>query len=248
MKIGQYGMGRFGTFWTQVLADAGTICASNRSDRPFPNHVAPADIPGICNADALWLCNAISSMPDVCAALAPHLGPDTLVLDTCSVKLFPVQTMLSHFPDQVPILATHPMFGPDSARNGLAGLSMVLCPVRVKDEQLAFWHDYFVSKQLRVLVMTPDEHDREAARTQGLTHLVGRILAEMQLDDSAIATLGYRKIREVMEQTCNDPWQLFLDLQTYNPYSAGTRESFAVALKHLWEKAGFLDSTHEASV
>ena len=71
--------------------------------------------------------------------------------------------------------------------------------------------------------MSPDEHDRRAAYTQGVTHLVGRILADLGLESSPIATLGYRRLLEIVEQTCHDSWQLFLDLQRYNPYTAEMR-------------------------
>ena len=63
----------------------------------------------------------------------------------------------------------------------------------------------------------------EAARTQGVTHLIGRALAQLRMDRSPIATLGYERLVSVMEQTNNDPLQLFLDLQRYNPYTKRMR-------------------------
>ena len=46
----------------------------------------------------------------------------------------------------------------------------------------------------------------------------------MNLNSTRIDTLGYKKILEVVEQTCNDSLQLFCDLQNYNPYSSKMRE------------------------
>ncbi len=68
--------------------------------------------------------------------------------------------------------------------------------------------------------MTPDEHDREAAFTQGVAHYIGRVLSDLGIQRSPIGTVGYNKLLEIVEQTCNDPWQLFLDLQRYNPAHA----------------------------
>jgi len=243
MVIGIYGLGRFGSFWASVLEGSGEIIGYNRSKREFPSFIRPVDIEGLCQADVIWLCSAISSMPEVCAKLAPHLRSGTLVVDTCSVKVFPVKAMLDNFSPDIPILGSHPMFGPDSARNGLSGLPMVISPVRASEEAVRYWKDYFCGCGLRLVVMSPDEHDREAARTQGVTHIIGRFLAELGLQESEIATLGYKKIKDVMEQTCNDPWQLFLDLQRYNPYSAGVRADMKTAFDRLWQDAGFLDST-----
>ena len=34
-----------------------------------------------------------------------------------------------------------------------------------------------------------------------------------------INTLGFNDLLAVIEQTCNDSWDLFRDLQKYNPYT-----------------------------
>lgn len=239
MIQGIYGMGRFGSFWSTVIADAGEVLACNRSDRPLPAHVRRVDESGLAASDTIWLCSSISSIREVCENLAPQLRPGTLVIDTCSVKVHPITAMTEELPPDISIMGTHPMFGPDSARNGLAGLAMVLCPVRVDPTVLAWWKSYFEAKGLRVYIMSPDEHDLAAARTQGVTHFVGRFLAELGLEDSPIATVGFRKIKEVMEQTCNDPWQLFLELQHLNPHGDKVRAELRGAFERLWTKGNF---------
>ena len=52
----------------------------------------------------------------------------------------------------------------------------------------------------------------------------------MGLRQSEIATVGYQQLREIVEQTCNDSMQLFVDLQRYNPYTAEMRERLEDAL------------------
>ena len=84
--------------------------------------------------------------------------------------------------------------------------------------------------------MDAHNHDREAATTQGITHYLGRVLAELKLADSEIATLGYRKLLDIIEQTCNDSWQLFFDLQLYNPYTKEIRTSLSRSLKYIDNK------------
>jgi len=81
--------------------------------------------------------------------------------------------------------------------------------------------------------MDPGEHDREAALTQGLTHYLGRVLAQLELRPSRIASLGYQKLLEIIEQTCNDSWQLFFDLQQYNPYTRDMRNRLAASLSEV---------------
>lgn len=184
----------------------------------------------VLHCPVVILCVAISAFEEVADRIAPHLHPHTLVMDTCSIKGMAARVMEQRLPPTVRILATHPMFGPDSARNGIAGLPMILCPVRISAHCLQGWRHRFSAMGLHVMTMTADEHDREAAFTQGIAHYLGRVLAEMGLRDSAIATVGYQKLREIVEQTCNDSMQLFVDLQRYNPYTVEMRERLEDAL------------------
>ena len=68
--------------------------------------------------------------------------------------------------------------------------------------------------------MTPDEHDRMAASSQGITHFIGRVLNESGVRSTDINTLGFNELLGVIEQTCNDSWDLFSDLQKFNPYTS----------------------------
>jgi prephenate dehydrogenase len=222
--VGIYGLGRFGAFWGAALARITTVVGYSRDPaRPAPDGVQRVTEQELLESPVLILCVAISALPEVLQRIAPRLQPGTLVMDTCSVKARPAEWMASLLPEGVQVLATHPMFGPDSAVAGLRGLPMVLCPVRVDPGELQRWRRVFAGLGLAVREMSPEEHDREAAATQGLTHFLGRVLAEMDLRPSEIGSVGYRKLLEIIEQTCNDSRQLFLDLQRYNPYTREMR-------------------------
>jgi prephenate dehydrogenase len=67
--------------------------------------------------------------------------------------------------------------------------------------------------------MTPEAHDKDAAMSQGITHFIGRVLSESGISSTKINTLGFNELLGVIEQTCNDSWDLFKDLQNYNPYT-----------------------------
>jgi len=224
MEVGVYGLGRFGYFWSELLSRHCTVKAYSRSEeRPSPPGVQRVSEDELLALPVLILCVSISSFEEVMTRIAGRLAPGALVMDTCSVKVHPARVMQRFLPDGIEILATHPMFGPDSARDGTKGLPMVLCPVRVRPDRVDRWSSLFSSLGLDVLTMSPEEHDREAAFTQGITHYVGRVLADLGLSESSMATLGYRKLLEIRAQTCNDPWQLFLDLQRFNPYTKTMR-------------------------
>ncbi len=233
MTSGIYGLGRFGSFWAE------TIRRQNKDDRVLATSRRPHEAgEGIkivgeeeffASCDVIYFTVAISAFEEVLKRVAPMIRPGTLVMDTCSVKSMPARWMKDTLPQDCKIIATHPMFGPDSARAGLSGLPIVICPVRVDDETLKEVEDNFASWNLKVLRMSPLEHDREAAYSQGVTHFVGRMLRQMDLHPTEIATQGYKMLMDIVEQTCNDPMQLFCDLQHYNPYAREMRLSLQVA-------------------
>jgi prephenate dehydrogenase len=234
MVVGVYGLGRFGSLWARTLATRWEVCAYSRNaERITPKGVKRVAEDVLLECPTIFLCVAISALEEVVERIAARLAPGTLVADTCSVKVHPARVMEKFFPSGVSILATHPMFGPDSARFGLNGLPMILCPVRVEESVTRWWTRQLEEMGLKVETMSPEEHDREAAFTQGITHYIGRVLADLSLGESRIGTLGYRKLLEIMEQTCNDPWQLFLDLQRYNPYTRAMRSQLHKSLEKI---------------
>jgi prephenate dehydrogenase len=231
MNVGIYGLGRFGAFWAAELAKSLPVKGYNRTRRDF-------SLPGVeivseeelLTCDTIVLCVAISALKGVLSDLAPKLRPGTLVMDTCSVKVYPAQVMLEVLPESVDIIATHPMFGPDSGRDSINGLPLVFSPVRCADTRVQQWISVFNELHLKILQMDCDQHDREAAYSQGVTHFVGRVLDELHLAPTEIATVGYRRLMSIVEQTCNDPIQLFYDLQRYNPYAHDMRIHLNAAL------------------
>ena len=220
MKIGIYGLGRFGYFWAELLSGKFNVYAYNRSEnKPCPKTVKRCSCDELLNCDVIYLCVSISSFEKVLASLAQDLRPGTLIVDTCSVKTYPASVMEKLLRPEISYLATHPMFGPDSGKKSVEGLPMVFCSGRCPDSVQHEWIKIFRDYGLNVIEMTPAQHDKEAAFTQGITHVIGRVLEELELGASKIGTVGYKSLLEIIEQTCNDPMQLFYDLQRYNPFT-----------------------------
>ncbi len=251
MIIGVYGLGRFGGFWAKQLAshftgsDIQVTGWSRDESRPTPEGVRRVTEDELLSADVIVLCVAISAMESVLQRIAGKLKPGTLVMDTCSVKVHPSRAMMRHLPSEVDILATHPMFGPDSGKNGIKGLPMVLSPMRLNDETTDLWRGHFESMGLNVVNITPEQHDREAAYSQGITHFIGRVLGELKLNQSSIGTTGYHDLLDIVRQTCNDPWKLFVDLQQYNPYTVLMRQDLHKAINIMLEKFDSIEVPRE---
>ncbi len=232
MKIAVYGMGRFGSFWASQLDRHFKTAGCNRigSLRHIPPSIKQITEEELCEYDTIFLCCSINAVEEVVKRIGPKLKPESVVIDTCSVKVEPARVMLQHLPLHCGIIATHPMFGPDSGRNGIKGLPIVFHTVRDVNNCGARWLNIFSKMGLDIHKMTPDEHDKEAAFTQGITHFIGRVLGRLELKESPISTLGYKKLIEIVEQTCNDPMQLFHDLQAYNPHTEEMRVLLKAAL------------------
>lgn len=234
MTIGVYGLGRFGSFFSSVLKSGGErVIAYSRNEHTLPEGVEKAGEDEVLNADYLFFCVSISAFEEVLKRVAGKIGRNTVVLDTCSVKTYPSKWMEEYLPSHIYKIATHPMFGPDSGRNGVKGLPLVMCEISKKDERYEFIKSYFEHIGLKVLEMSARDHDAEAAYSQGVTHFVGRVLNEMGLKPTEIATSGYKSLMNIVDQTCNDPLQLFYDLQRYNPYAKEMRLTLQVAIEKI---------------
>ena len=87
MKIGIYGLGRFGSFWAESLSGTGNeVIAYSRSKHTPPKGVRMATEEEVLNSDLLFFSVAISSFEDVLKTVGNKIGKNTIVLATCSVK------------------------------------------------------------------------------------------------------------------------------------------------------------------
>lgn len=243
--IAVIGLGRFGQLWADLLARHATqggyrVLAFNRTPKAQLTFSAPVEVTtslsdAVAPAQLIFLCTSISSLPDVLPQIAPHLTRNSVVCDTCSVKEKPQQWMEKLLPDTCALLGTHPMFGPDSL-DAIADLPIVYTPIRITPPTLRQCVSLFVRLGLRAIKMDAAQHDYIAAYSQGVTHLVGRIAEHLRLTPTEIATLGYKQILQIMEQTCKDDWQLFIDIQRYNRHTKSMLKRFSRALRVVCRK------------
>jgi prephenate dehydrogenase len=251
MVVGVYGLGRFGAFWAECLSKRFEVKGYSRStNRAVPPGVHRVGEDEILGCDALFLCVAISAMEEVLGRISHKITNHIVIFDTCSVKMRPIELMMTILPEHAQIIGTHPMFGPDSGKDDIRGLPLCFCPVRVEKPVSDEWKEVFRSMGLRIHELSAEEHDREAAYTQGITHFVGRVLGSLKLAPSEISTVGYTKLLEIVEQTCNDPYQLFLDLQRFNPFTDEMRNRLGEALEDVLDalESPNLDISSEANI
>jgi prephenate dehydrogenase len=163
-----------------------------------------------------------------------YVTPGALVIDVSSVKIKPVQLMKRYLPRDVEIIATHPLFGPQSGKNGIAGLRIVLCNVR--STRFEAVKSYCEGLGLITLVRTPQEHDREMAHVLGVTHFIARALNEMRIPRGEQRTRAYEHLMETMQLLQHDSFDLFVTLENENPYAKPARTRFLKKLLKLEKK------------
>lgn len=160
-----------------------------------------------------------------------------LLIDTLSVKVHPAAMFKKYLrATNARGLLTHPLFGPDSSKEGFAGLPLVMDKHTATEREYAFWKRELEKKELRIIEMSARDHDNLAASSQGVTHFIGRLLDEFGFEKTPIDTVGATQLRKIKEQTCNDTWELFSDLQAYNPYTKRMRLRLGNRYDKLYEK------------
>ncbi|MEJ2283987.1 MAG: prephenate dehydrogenase/arogenate dehydrogenase family protein [Desulfobacterales bacterium] len=234
--IGIIGFGRFGKLVADYLARDLDVFVYNRSDKSSDivrSGAKPVSLETVCQQDIVIPCVPISTFTDNLKSMAPLLKPDSLVVDVCSVKEYPVRWMLEELPESVSILATHPMFGPDSAAESLQDRKICLCRIRVPDALYDKIKNYLRSKGLIVIEATAREHDEQIATSLSLTHLIGRTLSECGAQPLDIDTEGYKRLLRILEVVERDTWQLFVDMHRYNPYARQKRLAFMKVMQEI---------------
>lgn len=183
-----------------------------------------SDLAGVCACDIVILAVPVSEMREVCSSMSSLLRPGTTVMDVGSVKVEPSRIMAETFPDHVDIIATHPMFGPQSITAGTRDLKVVLCPVRSTHTRrvAAFLRSAF---GLKVIVTSPEQHDWEAAMTQGLTHLIAKTLLRLE-PPRQITTRSFDLIWEAVSMVRHDAAGVSDAIEARNPYAEIARRAF----------------------
>ena len=229
-SLGLLGLGAFGRLMVKHLSPHFDMCAFD----PSPEAVAYGREHGIpmlpveevAKAEIVLLGPPVPRMAEAVAAIKDHLKPGTLVLDVGSVKYNIAALLEKELPAHVDIVCTHPLFGPQSGKDGIAGLKMVVCPVRGEDRAQKVI-DFLRSKlELHVIITTPEAHDREIATVMGLTHMVAKVLLEMEPLPQNLTTKSYERLMEAVDMLRYDSMELFLAIERDNPFSRDVRKTF----------------------
>lgn len=200
-KAAIIGFGRFGELLAGLCAPTFTVTIIESN--PKRAHEAEAQgytvepLDAVTQADFIFLAVPISEIEQTITKLAPLVGETQVVVDLCSVKVFPVNLMKLHMA-KTQLVGTHPMFGPDSAQKGLEGLQVAICPVNVTPENLQVLKSFWSGKGANVIETTPENHDRDVVYSQAFTYSLAKIILNMNRPKLPLkpgASMRYAKLR-----------------------------------------------------
>ena len=224
MNVALIGHGRLGKLLEKYLSRDFNlfILEQNKTKEDFEK---------LKSAQTIILCVPISAMPEVLKEISPYISSKALVLDTCSVKEWPIEQMKTLLPEHVQIIGTHPMFGPDSVKDTLFGTKLVICPERVTPERLLDITHYFQNHGIKVVQTSATEHDKQMSSSLLLSHFIGKGLLEFGAREQEIDTKGYRRLLRILETVQNDSNTLFRDMFKYNKFAKQTLQDFLDSLQ-----------------
>ncbi|MEU5843659.1 prephenate dehydrogenase/arogenate dehydrogenase family protein [Rhodococcus sp. NPDC047139] len=173
---------------------------------------------------------AVAALP----ALAPLLKPDTLLVETLSVKTPIAAALRTHRPGG-PAVGINPMFAPE--------LGLAQRPVAVIRHGDGPAVAAFVAALRRwgaaVTEMSADDHDRLTAATQVLTHATllafGAALDRLDVPAGAAATFPppHTTLRALLARLGAGTGEVYHDIQRANPHAAAARRALADAVTEL---------------
>ena len=227
MKIALIGHGRLGTLLAKnIVQDFDLGIFDKNKITNLPKGATQISLSELKNYQIVLLCLPINQIKNFCQEIKNQLHENTLVIDTCSVKEYPLEQMKDILPDNCSLLGTHPMFGPDSAKKTLWGSKIVLCPERIDQDQLRNIQNYLEGHGLKVIITSAKNHDQEIAQSLALTHFIGRGLIDYQATELEIDTKGHRRLMKILETVENDTIELFKDMNFYNSFARMGRKKF----------------------
>lgn len=225
-KLGIIGYGNFGQFIHKHLEKHFEVFVFKRDTLMLET---------IKDLDYLVFCVPLNSLEDVCKKFQDFVTEKTILIDVTSVKVKPLEILEKYFvKSKFQILGTHPIFGPESGREGIENLPIVLTNVSV-EEQKYLEIKNFLSRvlELKVIETTPVEHDKQMAVVQGLSHFIGRALKNMDIKEFETQTKSYKQLVNLKELLGGDSLELYKTIQEGNPYTKEVRERFLKELLDL---------------
>ncbi|GCC10683.1 T-protein [archaeon] len=232
------GIGEFGSMFARIFREEGNDVLVTGRNKETGKKVSKSlgvgykrsNIEAAEWADVVIISVSIENTLDVIKEIAPHVRDGSLLMDFTSVKVEPCRAMLKYSGKKVEIIGTHPMFSPRVI--GLEGLVFIVTPVRA-EKWMGWLKEWLEDKKAKVIITTPEEHDKIISVVQGLTHFtylsVASTLAEMKIDvkeTRKFASPIYELMIDLIARIIGQNPRLYAGIQMLNPEAKKVRRVF----------------------
>ncbi|MGB9937242.1 MAG: prephenate dehydrogenase [Methanobacterium sp.] len=191
----------------------------------------------VSNSDIIILSVPIDSVSSVVPQISPFLKKDSLLMDVTSVKEKPADVMQKHVPEGVEVIPTHPLFGPRI--RSLDGQVVVLTPYK-EGKWFQRIYKFLENENARIIVTTPQNHDKMMSVVQGLTHLayigIAATIKKLNIDvkeSRKFASPVYGLMVDMIARIVAQNPYLYYSIQTENRYIKETHETFISVYNNL---------------
>ena len=232
------GFGRFGRLLVSILLEfsqARILIISRKKQNLFHKNISLGSIEDIKTADIIIPCVPISAFESAIKKIAPLIKKDAVVIDVCSVKVLPVRWMKKHLLKSTQIIASHPMFGPDSykIKKNQNDLRFVIHNVNAKKENYCQVRGFFQNMGWKIIELSPENHDKFMAFSLAYSYLVGKVGQRMDIKKTPIDTYDFQLLLDHMSIIKKDSEQLFIDMESQNPYAIEMQKKFKEIISNL---------------
>lgn len=232
------GYGSFGKFMAKHLSKYFTVNVydKNSSLKSTSKNIVFKPLKDCLKTNIIILAVPMEAFEEVVKSISSSVSRNSLVLDVCSLKEFSEDIMKKYFNKNVQIIGTHPLFGPQSAKNNIKGMRICLVKTRCDDLVFEKVKKFLKKIGLEVIITTSKEHDKQMAASQALTHFIGRSISNLRLDDVSLKTKTYEDLMNITKIISEDSEELFLNIQNKNKYAKKAREDFIKKIVELNKK------------
>lgn len=219
------GKGQMGSMFAEAFKKKGCeVILTGRQDN---------NIEAVKSADIVIISVPIRETVKVIEEIVPYLKEDALLTDFTSVKIKPINAMKKA---KCAVLGGHPLF--DSSV-GFKNQNFILCPIK-ENKNSEWYREFLQSLGLNIVEMTADEHDKNMAVIQGLTHIsnisLGYALKKLGYNlgmgeklSSPVYLLRLYTAGRILAQD----EKLYSDIEMENPYSKATAKAYLEAVKEI---------------
>lgn len=208
------GRGGIGSLFARILSKAGaTVLVSDRD-------TALSNVEVAARSDLTLVAVPLRATPSVLAEVAPHVRVDAALVSLGSL-MEPALPAMDACAGETFLL--HPLFGP--GRRNLQGTMMALASPR--GDPWHGWQEWLIGRGLpeqRLVMTTPEEHDRAMAVAQALLHgayaaLAPELMGGLPDNDLVWATPTLRLQLALMSRILHQDPALYGDILALNRHT-----------------------------